>query len=136
MAISSRAIVALDARAVRARGLALWVTRSDSELNARSTLTPVPKNAVAITSHILPWPSALFITDHRKRNKPSPCEYALNCGLTGYSYHLSGERHCWSKRLPGVVYSERGALDVRAVAALYRGVASTSTFRRAAKHLW
>ena len=56
----------------RARGLALWVTRSDSELNARSTLTPVPKNAVAITSHILPWPSALFITDHRKRNKTKP----------------------------------------------------------------
>ena len=39
MALSSRAAVALDARAVCARGLALWVTESDSELNARSTLT-------------------------------------------------------------------------------------------------
>ena len=36
---TSRAAVALDTRAVRARGLALWVTRSDSELNARTTLT-------------------------------------------------------------------------------------------------
>ena len=41
MALSSRAAVALDARAVRARGLALWVTESDSELNARTTLTRV-----------------------------------------------------------------------------------------------
>ena len=39
VALSSRAAVALDARAVCARGLALWVTRSDSELNARTTLT-------------------------------------------------------------------------------------------------
>ena len=39
MALVSRAAVALDARAVRARGLALWVTESDSELNARTTLT-------------------------------------------------------------------------------------------------
>ena len=38
VALSSRAAVALDARAVRARGLALWVTRSDSELS--STLGP------------------------------------------------------------------------------------------------
>ena len=28
-----------DVRAIRTRGLALWVTRSDSELNAQSTLT-------------------------------------------------------------------------------------------------
>ena len=39
VALSSRAAVALDARAVCARGLALWVTRSDSELNAQTTLT-------------------------------------------------------------------------------------------------
>ena len=38
---TSHAVVALDMRAVRARGLALWVTRSDSELNAQTTLTTV-----------------------------------------------------------------------------------------------
>ena len=36
---STRGQSALNARAVRARGLALWVTESDSELNAQTTLT-------------------------------------------------------------------------------------------------
>ena len=53
VALSSHAAVALDARAVRARGLALWVTESDSELNARSTLT------VEI-SHVVSPPSELW----------------------------------------------------------------------------
>ena len=38
--LSSRAAVALNARAVCIRGLALWVMESDSELNAQTTLTP------------------------------------------------------------------------------------------------
>ena len=40
VALVSRAAVALDTRAVRARGFALWVTESGSELNAWTTLTP------------------------------------------------------------------------------------------------
>ena len=43
VALVSRAAVALDARAVRARGFALWVTESDSELNTRTTLTRLYK---------------------------------------------------------------------------------------------
>ena len=39
VALSSHVAVVLDARAVCARGLTLWVTESDSELNAWTTLT-------------------------------------------------------------------------------------------------
>ena len=46
VAISSRAIAVLDMKAVRTRGLALWVTESDSKLNAWSTLTMSRKHTL------------------------------------------------------------------------------------------
>ena len=45
--ISSHVIAALDAKAVRTRGLALWVTELDSKLNARSTLIMSRKHTLA-----------------------------------------------------------------------------------------
>jgi len=52
-----------------------------------------------------------MIIESGTNQRGSPCEYALNRGLTGYSYHSSDERHRRSSRFSGVVYGEKGTLD-------------------------
>ena len=92
---TSRAAVALDTRAVRARGLALWVTRSDSELNARTTLTmwrtplawlqPVPVTGASPASRVL-------LSSNQSILCPSIFQYLQYSGLHLRGIQISAHR--------------------------------------------